>query len=108
MEFFTPWHFLISYVAFSTTFNIFHKLIEFFLSGEKIEKEMIYWSEGSSVKGSSMQTWTSGPKVEGNYYFQEGPTYNLGGGGSVNDAIPDIMQKLSTFKRELAIRKPAN
>ena len=36
-----------------------------FLSGEKVEGERCMSAEGSSVKGSSQQSSTSGPKVKG-------------------------------------------
>ena len=37
-------------------------------------------AECSSVKGSSQQSWTSGPKVKGGAcYFEAGPTYYGGG-----------------------------
>ena len=42
---------------------------------------MCMLADGSNVKGSSQQSWTSVPKVrEGGHYFQDGPTYYLGGG----------------------------
>ena len=43
------------------------------LWGEKVEGEKCISAQGSSVKGSSQQSFTSGPKVKGGaYYFQAG------------------------------------
>ena len=61
-----------------------------FLSGEKVEGERCM-SSGSSVKGSSQQSSTSGPKVkEGAHYFQAQAhlLWGGGGGGLVNDTTP--------------------
>ena len=42
-----------------------------FLSGDKVEGEKCISAQGSSVKGSSQQSSTSGPKVKGGaHYFQ--------------------------------------
>ena len=65
---------LVNYVSFLTKiFNIFKSWIEMFLSGEKLEGEKCISAQGSSVKGSSQQSSTSGPKVKGGAcYFQVG------------------------------------
>ena len=55
---------LVSYVSFATKiFNIFKSLIEMFLWGQKVEGGRCMSAEGSSVKGSSQQSWTSGPNA---------------------------------------------
>ena len=58
-----------------------------FLSGEKVEGEKVHISSGSSVKGSSQQSSTSGPEVKGG-----GPLFSGQGplimGGLVNDTTP--------------------
>ena len=46
-------------------FNVFSYFNKKLLSGEKIEEKMVPYAEGSSVKGSSQQSWTSAPKVKG-------------------------------------------
>ena len=53
-----------------------------FLSGEKVEGEKCISAQGSSVKGSSQQSSTPGPKVNGRgpVIFRLGPTYYWGGG----------------------------
>ena len=58
-----------------------------FLSGEKLEGGKCISVQGSSVKGSSQQSSTSGPKVKGGgpIIFRLGPTYY---GGLVNDTTP--------------------
>ena len=46
--------------------SIFLKvLLKMFLSGEKLEGEKCISAQGSSVKGSSQWSSTSGPKVKG-------------------------------------------
>ena len=54
-----------------------------FLSGEKLEGEKCISAQGSSVKDSSQQSSTSGPKVKrgGPIIFRPGPTYYGGGVG---------------------------
>ena len=58
-----------------------------FLSGEKLEGEKCISAQGSSVKGSSQQSSTFGPKVKGG-----GPLFSGQGplimGGLVNDTTP--------------------
>ena len=52
------------------------------MSGEKVEGERCVSAEGSSVKGSSQQSSTSGPKVKGGpVIFRPGPTYYIWVGG---------------------------
>ena len=51
-----------------------------FLSGEKVEGERCMSAEGSSVKGSSQQSSTSGPKVKGGGPLFSGWAYLLQGG----------------------------
>ena len=55
-----------------------------FLSGEKVEGERCMSAEGSSVKGSSQQSSTSGPKVKRGGPLFSGPR-PLIMGGLVND-----------------------
>ena len=58
-----------------------------FLSGEKVEGDRCISAEGSSVKGSSQQSSTFGPKVKGGaHYFQV--QAHLLWGGLVNDTTP--------------------
>ena len=61
-----------------------------FLSGEKVEGERCMSAEGSSVKGSSQQSSTCGPKVKGG-----GPLFSSPGplimGGLVNDTTPEML-----------------
>ena len=45
--------------------NLFKIYLKTFLLVEKVEGEMVPKAEGSSVKGSSQQSWTSAPKVKG-------------------------------------------
>ena len=53
-----------------------------FLSGEKVEGERCMSADGSSVKGSSQQSFTFGPKVKGGaHYFQVRAHLLLGGAG---------------------------
>ena len=53
-----------------------------FLSGEKIEGKRCMSAEGSSVEGSSPQSWTSFPKVKGGgHYFQVSAHLLREGGG---------------------------
>ena len=58
-----------------------------FLWGEKVEGEKYISAQGSSTKGSSQQSSTSGPKVKGG-----GPLFSGRGplimGGLVNDTTP--------------------
>ena len=58
------------------------------LSGEKVEGERCMSAEGTSVKGSSQQSSTYGPKVKGG-----GPLFSGWGplitGGLVNDTTPE-------------------
>ena len=53
-----------------------------FLSGEKVEGEKCISAHGSSVKGSSQQSSTPGPKVkgEGPLFSGPGPIYYGGVG----------------------------
>ena len=52
-----------------------------FLSGEKVEGEKCISAQDSSVKGSSQQSSTPGPKVKGGGpYFQAGAHLLWGGG----------------------------
>ena len=63
-----------------------------FVSGEKVEGERYMSAEGSSVKGSSQQSSTSGLKVKGG-----GPLLSGRGplitGGLVNDTTPVVNWK---------------
>ena len=54
-----------------------------FLSGEKVEGEKCISAQGSSVKGSSQQGSTSGPKVKGGgpLFSGQGPLIMRGGVG---------------------------
>ena len=76
---------LVNYVSFAPKiFNIFKSIIENVSVKEKVEGERCMSAEGSSLKGSSQQTSTSGPKVKGG-----GPLFSGRGplimGGLVND-----------------------
>ena len=52
-----------------------------FLSGERVDRERCMSAEGSSVKGSSQQSSTSGPKVkEGDPLFSSPGPLIIGGG----------------------------
>ena len=62
-----------------------------FLSGEKVEGERCMSTEGSSVKGSSQQSSTSSPKVEGGAHYFQARAHLLWGGGLVNDTTPVYM-----------------
>ena len=54
-----------------------------FLSGEKLEEENCISAQGSSVKGSSQQSSTFGPKVKGGgpLFSGQGPLIMGGGVG---------------------------
>ena len=52
-----------------------------FLWGEKVEGERCMSAEGLSVKGSSQQRWTSGPKLKGGGPLFSGPGPLIMGGG---------------------------
>ena len=60
-------------MSFATKiFNInFTIQSEIFRSGEKIEGQMVHVAEGSSVKSSSQQSWSSGPYVKGGSHSQQ-------------------------------------
>ena len=63
------------------------------MSGEREEGQRCMSAEGSSVKGSTGQSWTSGPKVKG-----QGPLFPLFSGlghwvgGLKNDTTPGFGQ----------------
>ena len=61
-----------------------------FLSGEKVEGERCMSADSSSVKGSSQQSSTSGPKAKGGgpLFSGPGPGPLIMGGGLVNDTTP--------------------
>ena len=63
---------LVNYVSFATKiFNIFKSLVKNVSVRGKIEGERCMSAEGSSVKGSSQQSPTSGPSLrEGAHCFQ--------------------------------------
>ena len=67
-----------------------------FLSREKVEGERCMSAEGSSVKGSSQQSSTSGPKVKGGGPLFSGPG-PLIMGGLVNDTTPERKFRKSEF-----------
>ena len=54
-----------------------------FLLGERVEEESCMSAEGSSVKNSSQQSSTSGPKVKGGGPLFSGPGPLIMGGGRV-------------------------
>ena len=82
---------LINYVLFARKkFNQFFKIyMKTFLSGEKVEGEMVPYAEGSSVKGSSQQMnlWPLG-LGRGAVISRRIP---LTTGGLVNDTTPDLL-----------------
>ena len=62
--------------------------------------------EGWSVKSSSQQSWTSGPKVKGGgIIFRPGPSYYGGGGGkryytsTIGEAPVTILHIRTTYAR---------
>ena len=59
-----------------------------FLWGEKVEGERCMSAEGSSVKVSSQQSSTSGPKFKGGGPLFSGWGPLIMGGGLVNDTTP--------------------
>ena len=78
-----------------------------FLSGEKVEGEKCISAQGSSVKGSSQQSSTPGPKVKG-----EGPLFSGQGpfimGGLVNDTTPDfVIQQSYKFLNTISLNSYA-
>ena len=60
-----------------------------FLSGEKVDGEKCISAQGSSVKGSSQQSSTPGPKVKGGgpLFSGQGPFFT--GGWLVNNTTPE-------------------
>ena len=67
-----------------------------FLWGEKVEGERCMSAEGLSVKGSSQQSWTSGPQLLGGGPLFSGLGPLIMGGWLVNDSIP-ATHKMGVF-----------
>ena len=84
---------LVVMYALQQKYSIFLKVsLKMFLLGEKVEGEKHISAQGSSVKGSSQQSSTPGPKVKRGGPLFSGWAHLLWGGELVNDTTPPFLK----------------
>ena len=82
-------------------YSIFLKVsLKMFLLGEKVEGEKRISAQGSSVKGSSQQSSTPGPKVKGGGPLFSGWAHLLWGGGVGKRYYTPILETLALTSQE--------